>query len=81
MAALINLFLLLVSVVLFLFPAHQWKPEGDKNYFFLPGACAPLGISKSAGFYVDLPCAMRGKYISGTNLALKSQYVEAAFKF
>ena len=75
MAALINLFLLLVSMVLFLFPAHQWKPEGSKNYFSLPDACALLGISKSAGFYADLPCAMRGKYISGTDLALKSQYM------
>ena len=75
MTALINLFLLLVSVVLFLFPAHQWKPEGGKNYLSLPGVCAPLGISKSAGFYADLPRAMRGKYISGTDLALKSQYM------
>lgn len=75
MAALINLFLLLVSVVLLLFPAHQWKPEGGKSYISLPGACAPLGISKSAGFYADLPCAMRGKYISGPDLALKSQYM------
>ena len=55
MAALINLFLLLVSVVLFLFPAHQWKPEGGKNYLSPPGVCAPLGISKSAGFNADLP--------------------------
>lgn len=76
MAALINLFLLLVSVVLFLFPAHQWKPVGGKNYFFLPGVCAPLGISKSAGFYADLPCAEGGKNTSvEPSLALKSQYI------
>lgn len=54
-AALINLFLLLVSMVLFLFPASQWKPVGGKNYFFLPGVCAPLGINESAGFYADTP--------------------------
>lgn len=60
MAALINLFLFLVSMVLFLFPTSQWKTVGGKNYFFLPGVWAPLGISKSADFMLISP-VQRGK--------------------
>lgn len=72
-AVLINLFLLLVSMVVFHFCSSHWNPVGGKNYFFLPGVCAPLGINKSAGFYTDLPCVQgEKKHISGAEFALKS---------